>query len=121
VWAHLGEFVPYWVGQVRAALATPASEVPPFGRVKSDPGRVGAIEADRGRPPQELFDRLRGQLVDLRVLFREMSPWDWARKVKHSTMGEMDMPKVADEFLVGHLEQHAAQLDGLAGAQQPTA
>jgi hypothetical protein len=33
----------------------------------------------------------------------------------HQTLGVVNMPHLVDEFLVGHLEQHAAQLDGLAG------
>src|SRR5919198_752694 len=59
VWAHLSEFCPYWMGQVRLVLESPQSEDPmPFGRVKSDPARVAAIEADRGRPPAELMNLL---------------------------------------------------------------
>jgi hypothetical protein len=115
VWAHLAEFIPYWMGQVRLALA--AEEDPPmsFGRVKSDPDRVAAIERDRHRPVPELMDRLEGHLKDLVRSIESLSTEEWARRVAHPTLGVMDMHRVFDEFLVGHLEQHADQLDHLAG------
>jgi hypothetical protein len=84
-----------------------------MGRTKTDQVRVGAIEADRGRPPSELMSRLDGHLDDLRSLLQEMSPERWARRTVHSTLGVMSMERVFEEFLVGHLEQHADQLDGL--------
>jgi hypothetical protein len=117
VWAHLVEFVPYWCRQIRTVLATLASAAPPpFGRVKTDATRVAAIEADRHRPPQELFAALAGQLPELRALLDAMSAQDWARTVAHSTLGTLDMPAVFEMFLVGHLESHADQLDGLVAA-----
>lgn len=117
VWAHLAEFVPYWGTEVERILGLPASEDPvPFGRVKSDPHRVEAIETDRDVPPDELLARLVTQLDELRMLLRRMDESDWARRGLHSTLGEMGMPRIVEEFLVGHLEAHAHQLDGLAGA-----
>jgi hypothetical protein len=115
VWAHLAEFIPYWMGQVRLALQAEGDPPTPFGRVKTDPDRVGAIERDRHRPVAELMDRLEGQLRELEQLIASLSPEQWGRRVAHSTLGIMDMGTAVDEFLVGHLEQHADQLDGLAG------
>jgi hypothetical protein len=112
-WAHIVEFVPYWIRQVRKVLAEPASEPPPFGRVQTDTDRVEAIERDRHEPTDVMFERLSGPLEDLRALIREMSPQDWAREVRHSTLGDMAMPRVFEVFLVGHLESHADQLEGL--------
>ena len=103
-WAHVGEFVPYWVRQVREVLADPSTEPPPFGRVQSDVSRVEAIERDRHEPAGEMFARLSPGLDDLRALLLEMTAADWAREVRHSTLGVMDMPKVFEVFLVGHLE-----------------
>jgi len=117
VWAHLGEFVPYWTGQVRMVLALPSPEDPvPFGRTKTDPVRVGAIEADRHTDPSIIMGRLVKQLDDLGFLLAGMTPEGWSRTVLHSTLGVMNMQSVIDEFLVGHLEAHAVQLDGLVAA-----
>ena len=114
VWAHMAEFPAYWMRQIREVLATPPREPPPFGRVKTDPGRVAAIEAGRGAAHGELWERVSWDLSDVRVFIQRLNSDDWSRTVRHSTLGVMEMPKVLDVFLVGHLESHADQLDGLA-------
>src|SRR5579872_3656115 len=49
VWAHVSEFIPYWIAQAEPVLrGQPAGEPVPFGRTHSDPERLGAIERDRG-------------------------------------------------------------------------
>jgi hypothetical protein len=113
VWAHLAEFVPYWCGEVRLIVRAGGTEPVPMGRVKTDPARVAAIEADRHRPPQELMVRLTGHLDDLRALMGSLTPEDWERRGLHSTLGIMTMSVIFEEFLVGHLEGHADQLDGV--------
>jgi hypothetical protein len=115
VWAHIAEFPAYWTGEIRGVLARGREEPVQFGRVKSDPGRVGSIERDRHVPAPELLDILRPQLEDLRTLLHDMSPSDWSTKVSHQTRGTMGMEDVMEEFLVGHLEGHADQLDALLG------
>ena len=87
--------------------------------MKTDAARVAAIEANRHRSPAELWARLDVQLVDLRALLAGLSDADWQRRVRHSTLGILDMPMVVEEFLVGHLESHADQLDGLVRASSP--
>lgn len=113
VWAHLAEFVPFWSKEIRSVAGAEGTGPVPFGRVKGDPGRVGAIEADRHTPPGELFDRLSGQLDDLKALLGGLSPESWERSGVHQTLGVMPMPRMVEEFVVGHLEQHAEQLEGL--------
>ncbi len=110
VWAHLAEFVPYWMQQVRRVLRWPGSEPVPFGRVKTDAGRIAAIERDRGVAPKELMKRMHGQLADLGFLLDDISPEGWLKEGIHETLGVMDVRRVVDEFLVGHLEEHEAQL-----------
>jgi hypothetical protein len=115
VWAHAAEFPAYWMARIREVLAVPAGVPPPFGRTKADPDRIGAIERDRSMPVERIMIRLRGDLDDLRDLLAEMSAGDWERRVEHQTLGVMDMSRVSDQFLVGHLEAHAEQLEGLLG------
>jgi hypothetical protein len=113
VWAHLAEFPSYWTREIRNVLATTGSGSPSFGRMKTDPSRLGAIERDRTVPAQELMDRLRPQLEELRRLLSDMTTEDWARTVAHPSLGTIGMDRVMEEFLVGHLEAHADQLDSL--------
>lgn len=113
VWAHLAEFVPYWCGEVRLIVEAGGTDPVPFGRTKADPIRIAAIDADRHRPPPELMERLGGHLHQLRAMIRDLSPGDWERRGAHSTLGVVTMPAIVQDFLVGHLEAHADQLDGL--------
>src|SRR5437867_11988221 len=49
VWAHLAEFPGYWLTEFRRVLDahSAGAEPLPFGRTKTDPGRIAAIERDR--------------------------------------------------------------------------
>jgi len=116
VWAHVAEFVPYWMRQIKSIVEADSDAPVPFGRVKTDSGRAAAIESDRRTPPEELMARLSSQLRDLRVMVTDLTPEDWSRRAAHPTRGDMTIERIVDEFLVGHLEEHAAQLDGLVGA-----
>ena len=116
VWAHTAEFPRYWIDQVQAVLAAAPPEPPPFGRTKSDPARIEAIERDRAAGAEGLMERLEPDLEDLRTLLLGMTGEDWRRRVRHQTLGVMDMTHVVEDFLVGHLEAHAAQLEGLLTA-----
>ena len=113
VWAHLAEFVPYWMDQVRLVVREYETEPVPFGRVKTDSGRIAAIERDRSRPVEELMARLNAQLADLRLLIDDIRPHGWRKRGLHQTLGEMTVEQIVDEFLVGHLEEHQAQLSKL--------
>src|SRR2546427_11370953 len=66
VWAHVAEFIPYWIGQIEMILGADAQQPVPFGRVKTDPVRIAAIESDRGRPVAELWERTLLALDELR-------------------------------------------------------
>ena len=111
VWAHLAEFIPYWIVQVGVVLA--ADEPPPFGRTQTDPGRLGAIDRRRTETPEALMATVRGEAVALRDLITQLDAAAWERRGVHPTLGTLTVTQMVEEFLVGHLEQHAAQLDSL--------
>jgi hypothetical protein len=113
VWAHLAEFVPYWMAEIRNVLAADQTSPAAFGRTKADPGRIAAIERDRHGDPRELMARVAGHVAGLRQLTRALGDDDWAIVAVHPTLGEMSMTETFEEFLVGHLEQHADQLEEL--------
>jgi hypothetical protein len=110
----MAEFPGYWMRQIRQVLATPAGEPqPPFGRVKTNPDRIAAIEAERMTAHADLWERVAWDLSDLRTFIQGLSAEDWSRTMTHPTRGVMDVRRAFDEFLVGHLEEHADQLDRL--------
>jgi hypothetical protein len=114
VWAHMAEFVPYWQEQIQSVVAGYDGDPVPFGRVKSDPARVAAIEVGRGEPISELANRVRAGLAELKRYLDGLSAPEWAARGDHQTRGEMDVEAMAQHFLVGHLEEHLDQLDRLA-------
>lgn len=116
VWAHLAEFPDYWLNQARKIVAAASDDPVPFGRTKTDPDRVGAIERDRHTDPASLLRRVRGSLAEVTDTIRGWSEDDWNRRGLHPIRGELPMEEIVDRFIVAHLEEHADQLDGLAAA-----
>jgi hypothetical protein len=114
VWAHLAEFPGYWLDQIDRVFALPDTEPVPFGRTRADPHRIEAIERDRWVPPEELMAMVRPQLARLRTATLGFTADQWsAPRFAHPTLGDIDLSRVMQDFLVGHLEAHADQLDSL--------
>jgi hypothetical protein len=115
VWAHLAEFIPYWIDQARPVIAGEPSSAPVrFGRTSSDPERIGAIERDRREPVAQLWAATCEDIALLRTFLADLSPDQWRAVGQHPTRGEMSVAQITEEFLVGHLEQHADQLESLS-------
>lgn len=117
VWAHLAEFPGYWLAQVERIVAQPTQPPVPFGRVKTDAGRIEAIERDRHTDPSALLDRVRTSLAAVTDAMRELPPEAWRLTGAHPSRGEMTVRQIVEEFIVDHLEEHAEQLDRLAAAE----
>ncbi len=117
VWAHMAEFVPYWIAESRNVLDRKAPEPVPFGRVKTDAGRIEAIARRRAEAVGVLAVVAAGDVRALRSFLREVDaqPGAWRRTGVHSKLGVMSVKRIVEEFLVGHLEEHLAQLGGLTG------
>jgi hypothetical protein len=119
VWAHIAEFVPYWLGEMERVVGggkrPGAPDAVPYGRLKSDPGRVAAIERDRGEQPAALLRRATEGLARVRAFVRALPPEAWAAVGRHPTRGEQTVAAILEDSVVSHLEEHADQLDGLAG------
>ena len=113
VWAHLAEFPAYWLAQAQRVVALPTSEPVPFGRVKTDKGRIEAIERDRHTDPAALLQRVRASLAEVSDAARSLQPEAWTRRGMHPTRGEMTVETIFERFIVEHLEEHADQLDSL--------
>jgi DinB superfamily len=112
VLAHVAEMLPYWVRQVELVAA---GEQMPFGRARTDPGRVGAIERDRHEDPARLLDRVDEGVGLVLALLDRLDDQALAHTGQHQTLGEMTAAAIVDRFLVDHLEEHADQLDPPAG------
>jgi hypothetical protein len=109
VWAHLAEFGDYWLAELERVLDGAAE----FGRVKSDPVRIAAIDAGRHRPLPELVAETTGAMGRLRDRLEAMTDDDWKRVSHHQTLGDMTIDDQMQHFHVGHYEEHADQLESL--------
>jgi DinB superfamily len=108
VLAHVAEMLPYWAEQVELVAA---GDQATFGRTRSDPLRVAAIERDRREDPSRLLDRVDDGLGVVLALLERLDGDALARSARHEVLGEMTVAAIVDRFLVDHLEEHADQLD----------
>jgi hypothetical protein len=108
VLAHVAEMLPYWAEQVELVAA---GDQVPFGRTKSNPERIAAIERDRREDPARLQDRVDDGLGVVLALLERLDGDALARSGRHQVLGEMTAAAIVDRFLVDHLEEHADQLD----------
>jgi hypothetical protein len=115
VWAHVAEFVGYWPAQAQALADATAGEVPAVGRLKTDASRTAPIERDRNLPQAQLWARISAGIDAARQTFTAMTPRQLARTGTHPVFGTIDCVFVFRQFVVQHLEEHADQLDKLAG------
>jgi hypothetical protein len=113
VWAHVAEFPAYWLAQVQRVVSLPTNEPVPFGRVKTDAGRIEAIERDRHTDPAALLARVRTSLAEVSSAARALPPEAWTLRGMHPSRGEMNVREIIEQFIVSHLEEHADQLDAL--------
>jgi hypothetical protein len=114
VWGHITEFIQFWVEQAGDVIDAYQGEPVPFGRIRSDPTRLAGIEQGLHVPIDTMWQEVQADLGDLRSFLRAL-PENWSDSVGlHSTLGPIPTERIVEDFLVGHLEEHAAQLEGLA-------
>jgi hypothetical protein len=114
VWAHMAEFVNYWMEQIRLVVEAESDEPVPFGRVKTDPGRIAAIQAGRHHPVSAQWEELETEIGDLKAFLTSLKDEEWDRTGEHPTLGTMTVPQIVERFLMEHLDEHATQLESLA-------
>lgn len=118
VWAHVAEFVPYWLVELQRVVAggrAPGAADPvPYGRTKTDPVRIAAIERDRREDPRALLHRATEGIARVRAFVRELPAEAWSFVGLHPTRGEVPVERIVEGSVVDHLEEHADQLEGLA-------
>ena len=114
VLSHCAEMIPYWVGEIEQLVASGGSVA--FGRVKSDPQRIERIAAGRQDETGRQLDAVDGGVDAVERLLGTISTEGLRLVGHHSTLGSMTVAEIVQEFLVDHLQQHAAQLETLGGS-----
>jgi hypothetical protein len=106
--AHMAELLGYWMAE---AARVAASEVPvPFGRPKSDLGRVAAVAEGQDQPVDVLVAVLGDRAAEVLSWLEGLEDEDLHRSGEHFKRGPMTVGRVVEHFVVEHLEEHAAQL-----------
>ncbi len=116
VLAHVDEMLPYWTAQLQGVLAGDPGGATPFGRVATDQNRLDRIDAARQRPAGELLDEIDAGLVTATAFVADCTAADLARRGLHPTRGELSVGESLDRFVVTHLAEHVAQLEGILAA-----
>ena len=83
----------------------------PFGRTGEDPIRIGIIERERTLPLRVLFARIDDGLAAWAERLGTLTDGDRARVGLHPRLGEMVVDDLAERFVLGHAEDHVAQLE----------
>ena len=114
--AHVEEFLPYWMGEIERVLAAPSGAPAAFGRIATDPLRIGVIGRDRSLPLRELVARIRSESSRVAGRLDELTEAEAGRTGTHPTRGELTVRDMLEPFLVGHLEGHVVQLREILAA-----
>ena len=115
--AHVAEMLPFWLGElervVDGASGTGIREAVPFGRVAEDAVRVGLIERDRTLPLRVLFGRIDTGLRDWSDRLSVLSDDERGYLGRQARLGEMPAGEILERFVIGHAEDHIAQLGSI--------
>ena len=122
VLAHVAEMLPYWLGELERIVDGADGGGPvSFGRNADDPVRIGYIERDRSLPLRVLFGRVDAGLRDWGDRLTTLTADEGSRPGRHPRLGEMPASGIMDRFVVGHAEEHVAQLEDLLARVAPGA
>ena len=116
IWAHLADFVPYWISQAERVLAADSPDPVPFGRARASADHVAAIERDRHQGPNALWHDVKEDINDLGAFLGDISGRAWQTKGFHPTRGMMTIHQLIEELLIAPLDPHAPQLEGLGAS-----
>jgi hypothetical protein len=113
IWAHLVEFVPYWREQVESVIAAYDGEPVPFGRTKTDPARIEAVEFGRRESIAAQRRLVHAAIENIKRYLAGLNTAEWNAEGLHPRRGRMDIEAIVEEFVINHLEEHADQLERL--------
>jgi len=111
VLAHIVEMLPFWLGELERVVDGPPPAPTPFGRIADDPVRIGLIGRERTLPLRVLFGRIDGGLAEWSERLATLTPPERALVGLHPRLGEVSVDRFLEQFVLGHAEDHLAQLE----------
>lgn len=112
-WGHISEFVPFWIEQIGDVIEDYRGEPIPFGRVPGETARGEAIAEGPQIPMERHLHWLDTHLTQLEEFVRSIPEEGWKAQGLFRNTTPMSLPEMLDQFLVGHLEEHADQLEAV--------
>ena len=117
VLAHVEEMLPFWLGEMERVIDGPEPGPTPFGRIADDPVRIGIIGRDRSLPLHVLFDRVDVGFQAWEDRLDTLTDEERKRMGRHPRLGEMAAGDILERFVIGHAEDHIAQLTEVLAAR----
>jgi hypothetical protein len=117
VLAHVAEMLPFWLGEMERVIDGGTSSPVPFGRIADDPVRIGIVGRDRSLPLRVLFARVDAGLEDWAERLSTLTEAERGRTGLHPRLGEMPASGILERFVIGHGEEHIAQLTDILAAR----
>ena len=115
VLAHVEEMLPFWLGELERIADGPLPGPTPFGRIADAPIRLGLIERDRTLPLRVLFGRIEAGMRAWSDRLASLTAAERARIGLHPRLGEVSVDRMLERFVLGHAEDHVAQLEEILG------
>ena len=106
---HVTEMIPYWLNHCRVLIA--ATGAPPrFGRTPGSPERLAGVAHGATADPEVLLARLGEEVRSGAGTIRKLSEAERSKRGISGERGEITVGEVIESFIVGHAEEHLAQV-----------
>jgi uncharacterized damage-inducible protein DinB len=106
---HVTEMIPYWLNHCRVLIA--ATGAPPrFGRTPGSPERLAGVAHGATADPGALLARLEEEVRSAAGTIRKLSEAERDKRGISGERGEITVAEVIESFIVGHAEEHLAQV-----------
>jgi len=106
---HMTEMIPYWLHHCRVLIAA-TGEPPRFGRTPGAPERLAGVAHGAAAQPDALLGRLQEEARAAAGAIRKLSMAERSKRGISPERGEMTVAEVLESFIVGHAEEHLAQV-----------
>lgn len=118
---HMVEMIPYWLNHCRILIAA-TGDPPRFGRAGGvdSQERLAGVARGATAEPNVLVTQLQDEVRSATSTLRRLSEVERSKRGIHSARGEMTVAEIVESFIVGHAEEHLAQVQAaLRGHQTP--
>ena len=113
---HMTEMIPYWLSHCRVLIAATGSP-PRFGRTAGSPERLAGVAYGATAGPDTLLGRLDEEVRAAAGTIRKLSEAERSKRGLSPERGEVTVAEVIESFIVGHAEEHLAQVQATLQGQ----